>query len=86
MQSLTRSASIKPTTVDKLEKLKEFYLDQFKGKKLPIGQKSADKLLLLLLSVVAERTSDTTLGRKLTPTAKKALELFYYFLLEGKVL
>lgn len=85
MESLTTAASIKPTTVEKLDKLKEFYIILYKDKNQVVTPKTADKLLALLLSVTAERTNENTLSRKLTPVAKRALELFFYFISEGTV-
>jgi hypothetical protein len=83
MQSLTSAASIKPTTVEKLEKLKEFYVILYKNKGEVVSPKSAEKVMALLLSVVSERTTEKSLQRDLTPVAKKALELFFYFLTQG---
>lgn len=85
MESLTTAASIKPTTVEKLEKLKEFYEILYKQKNQYVSPKTADKLLALLLSVTGERHPEPFRQRPLTDVAKKALELFLYFLVEGKL-
>ncbi len=82
MESLTTAASIKPTTVEKLDKLQEFYVILYKKKEQFVGIKTAEKLLALLLSVVSEKTKE--IPKVLTPVAKRALQLFYYFLVEGK--
>lgn len=83
MESLTTAASIKPTTVEKLNKLKDFYIILYKNKRQHVSPKTADKLIALLLGVTGERAPEPIHSRPLTDVARKALELFLYFLLEG---
>src|SRR5690348_382243 len=98
MDSLTTLACIKPTSPEKLERLREFYERAYVQQKKPgdlntanpdnvIGQTMSPKTALRLLNLILSLTGEKrTVGMKhvLTDTAKTAIEIFYYFVTRGE--
>eukprot|EP01116_Phalansterium_solitarium_P022256 TRINITY_DN7284_c0_g1_i2.p1 TRINITY_DN7284_c0_g1~~TRINITY_DN7284_c0_g1_i2.p1 ORF type:complete len:803 (+),score=327.65 TRINITY_DN7284_c0_g1_i2:133-2541(+) len=94
MDSLTTLAYLKPTTSEKLQRLRIFYQDVYIGKNEAtvnvqnidnivgdtLTPKTARRLLALLVSVVGDGAESTNVRAKLTAVAKTALELLVFFI------
>jgi hypothetical protein len=88
MQSLTSWGYFSPPDVNKLERIKEYYEIQVKAKGEKLTPILARKLVALLLSLTDDsdpRTSSLLSGHQPTDNARKALELFDYFLENDEV-
>jgi hypothetical protein len=83
MESLTSWGYIAPPTVEKLDRVQQFYEDNVHAKKETLTPILARKLVALLINLSGEsdpRTSSLLSGRQPSALARRALEVFAFFL------